>query len=136
MSGTLERPYGYKGDFMNLPSADVEAALPFYETVLGFLVVSRDSAPHKSAVLARDRIQMQIVENGPLFFAGWRRVPYDRSRISVCRGQGQMGWRSSRSAALSDTGISNGRCSTPWRPMVSATGSASPSARRQGHEVL
>ena len=47
MGGTLDRAYGYKGDFMNLPVADVEAALPFYETVLGFRVVSRGDSPHK-----------------------------------------------------------------------------------------
>ena len=41
MSGTLERAYGYKGDSMNLPVADVETALPFYETVLGFQMLSR-----------------------------------------------------------------------------------------------
>ena len=64
MSGTLDTAYGYKGDPMNLPVADVEASLPFYETVLGFHVVSRGDAPHKSAILGRDRIRMQIVENG------------------------------------------------------------------------
>ena len=64
VSGTLERAYGYKGDSMNLPVADVETALPFYETVLGFQVLSRSDAPHKTALLGRDRIQMQLVENG------------------------------------------------------------------------
>ncbi|HVG70047.1 MAG TPA: VOC family protein [Vicinamibacterales bacterium] len=64
VSGTLERAYGYKGDSMNLPVADVETALPFYETVLGFQVLSRSDSPHKSALLGRDRIQMQLVENG------------------------------------------------------------------------
>ena len=64
MSGTLDRAYGYKGDSMNLPVADVETALPFYETVLGFHVLSRGDSPLKSAVLGRDRIQMQLVENG------------------------------------------------------------------------
>src|SRR5688500_19861231 len=49
---------------MNLPVANVEAALPFYETFLGFRLLSRGDSPHKSAVLARDRIRMQIVENG------------------------------------------------------------------------
>lgn len=49
---------------MNLPVADVEAALPFYETVLGFHVVSRADAPHKAAVVARDQIQMRLAENG------------------------------------------------------------------------
>jgi lactoylglutathione lyase len=43
---------------------DVEAALPFYETVLGFRVASRDTSPHKSAVLARDQVQMRLAENG------------------------------------------------------------------------
>ena len=49
---------------MNLPVAGVEAALRFYQTVLGFTVVSRSSTPHPAAVLARDHIQMRISENG------------------------------------------------------------------------
>lgn len=64
MSGTLDRAYGYKGDSMNLPVADVDAALPFYETVLGFRLVSSGDSPHKSALLARDQIQMRLAENG------------------------------------------------------------------------
>jgi catechol 2,3-dioxygenase-like lactoylglutathione lyase family enzyme len=60
----LEKAFGYQGDNMNLPVRDVVAALPFYETVLGFRVVSRGDAPHKSALLARDQVQMQLVENG------------------------------------------------------------------------
>ena len=62
--GTLEKGFGYQGDNMNLPVADVDAALPFYETILGFRVMSRDSTPLKSVVLARDNVQMRLVENG------------------------------------------------------------------------
>jgi lactoylglutathione lyase len=62
--GTLEKAFGYQGDNMNLPVKDVEAALPFYETVLGFRVTSRGTAPHTSAVLARDQVQMRLAENG------------------------------------------------------------------------
>ncbi len=62
--GRLEKAFGYQGDNMNLPVADVDAALPFYETILGFRVMSRDSTPHKSVVLARDNVQMRLVENG------------------------------------------------------------------------
>jgi lactoylglutathione lyase len=62
--GTLEKAFGYQGDNMNLPVADVDAALPFYETILGFRIMSRDSTPHKSAVLARDNVQMRLAENG------------------------------------------------------------------------
>jgi lactoylglutathione lyase len=62
--GMLEKGFGYQGDNMNLPVADLDAALPFYETILGFRVASRDSTPHKSAVLARDTVQMRLAENG------------------------------------------------------------------------
>ena len=64
MSGILEKAFGYQGDNMNLPVADVAAALPFYETVLGFMVVARAETPHKSAVLARDEVQIGLAENG------------------------------------------------------------------------
>jgi catechol 2,3-dioxygenase-like lactoylglutathione lyase family enzyme len=64
LMGTLEKAFGYQGDNMNLPVPDVDAAVPFYETVLGFRVLGRDTVPHKSAVLARDQIQMRLAENG------------------------------------------------------------------------
>ena len=60
---TLDQAFGYQGDNMNLPVQDLAAALPFYETVLGFRVVSQGDAPH-SAVLARDQIQIRLAENG------------------------------------------------------------------------
>ena len=61
---TLEKAFGYQGDHMNLPVRDVAAAVPFYENVLGFRTVSRGDAPHKSAVLARDDVQIGLAENG------------------------------------------------------------------------
>jgi len=64
VTATLEKAFGYQGDNMNLPVRDLAAALPFYETVLGFRVVSRSDAPHNSAVLARDQIQVGLAENG------------------------------------------------------------------------
>lgn len=54
----------YQQDAMNLPVASVEAALPFYETVMGFRVVVRNETPHPSAVLTRDDIQIGLAENG------------------------------------------------------------------------
>jgi catechol 2,3-dioxygenase-like lactoylglutathione lyase family enzyme len=42
----------------------LEAAIPFYETIMGFRVLSRSDAPHKSAILARDGIQIGLSENG------------------------------------------------------------------------
>lgn len=64
MTGRLEKAFGYQGDKMNLPVADVETAVSFYETVLGFTVVSRVDEPEKSALLARDEVEMRLVENG------------------------------------------------------------------------
>ncbi|HKR21429.1 MAG TPA: VOC family protein [Pyrinomonadaceae bacterium] len=61
---TLDKAFGYQGDNMNLPVKDLAAALPFYQNVLGFRVVSQSDDPHKAAVLARDQIQMRLAENG------------------------------------------------------------------------
>ncbi|MGH7561741.1 MAG: VOC family protein [Gemmatimonadales bacterium] len=64
MKGTLDKAFGYQGDNLNLPVQDLTAALPFYETVLGFRVVSRGEVPHRSAVLARDAVRIGLAENG------------------------------------------------------------------------
>ena len=64
MKATLEKAFGYQGNNMNLPVRDLAAALPFYETVLGFQVISRSTTPHNSAVLGRDAIQIGLAENG------------------------------------------------------------------------
>jgi catechol 2,3-dioxygenase-like lactoylglutathione lyase family enzyme len=54
----------YLKDAMNLPVENVETAIPFYETVMGFRVLSRNDSPHKSATLGRDDIQIGLAENG------------------------------------------------------------------------
>ncbi len=54
----------YADDAMNLPVHDVDAAVPYYEKMFGFHVVSRQNAPHKSVILARDGIQIGLAENG------------------------------------------------------------------------
>jgi len=64
MKATLEKAFGYQGNNMNLPVRDLTAALPFYETVLGFRLLSRSDTPHHSAVLTRDQIQIGLAENG------------------------------------------------------------------------
>jgi catechol 2,3-dioxygenase-like lactoylglutathione lyase family enzyme len=64
VKAAFEKAFGYQGDNMNLPVQDLEVAIPFYESVLGFRVVSRSDAPQKSAVLARDQVQIGLAENG------------------------------------------------------------------------
>jgi catechol 2,3-dioxygenase-like lactoylglutathione lyase family enzyme len=64
MRAVLKSVYPYAGDALNLPVGDVEAAIPFYETVMGFQVISRSDSPHKSAILERDEIKIGLAENG------------------------------------------------------------------------
>jgi len=54
----------YQKDEMNLPVRDVASAIPFYESVMGFRVVTRHDAPVRTAILARDNIQIGLAENG------------------------------------------------------------------------
>ena len=54
----------YQKDAMNLPVENLAAAIPFYETIMRFKVVSRKDSPCKSAVLGRDGIQIGLAENG------------------------------------------------------------------------
>jgi lactoylglutathione lyase len=60
----FKRAVPYADDAMNLPVADVDSAIPFYEATLSFRVVSRQATPHKSVILARDEIQIGLAENG------------------------------------------------------------------------
>jgi lactoylglutathione lyase len=64
MKAEFKAAYPYAGDKMNLPVESVDAALPFYESVMGFRVVARSDSPHRSATLARDNIQIGLAENG------------------------------------------------------------------------
>lgn len=64
MSAIFKTVWPYQNDRMNLPVASVETAIPFYETVMGFQVVSRSDSPWKSVVLTRDEIEIGLAENG------------------------------------------------------------------------
>lgn len=64
MKAVFKTAWPYANDAMNLPVADVDAAIPFYEAIMGFKLVSRKDSPFKSAILARDVIQIGLAENG------------------------------------------------------------------------
>jgi lactoylglutathione lyase len=64
MKAVFKSARPYLADAMNLPVENVEAAIPFYETIMGFQVVARSDAPCKTAVLGRDGIQIGLAENG------------------------------------------------------------------------
>ena len=64
MKAHFTKVWPYQQDALNLPVADVAAALPFYETVLGFHVIARQETPHPAVVLTRDEIQIGLAQNG------------------------------------------------------------------------
>ena len=64
MKATFKTAAPYQDDEMNLPVENVDEAIPFYETVMGFRVASRSEAPHKSVILTRDAIKIGLTENG------------------------------------------------------------------------
>lgn len=64
MSAIFLRAAPYADDAMNLPVENVDAAISFYDTMMGFKVVSRTDLPRKAVVLGRDRIQIGLAENG------------------------------------------------------------------------
>jgi catechol 2,3-dioxygenase-like lactoylglutathione lyase family enzyme len=64
MKTVFKNAWPYQKDAMNLPVGNVEAAIPFYETTMGFRIVAREDAPHRSVVLGRDGIQIGLAENG------------------------------------------------------------------------
>lgn len=49
---------------MNLPVRDIDGAIPFYESKMGFRVASRSDDGCRRAVLERDTIQIGLAENG------------------------------------------------------------------------
>jgi lactoylglutathione lyase len=64
MSAILRNAWGYQGDAMNLPVADVGSAIPFYESAMGFRVESRSADPGNAVVLVRDEVRIRLAENG------------------------------------------------------------------------
>jgi lactoylglutathione lyase len=63
MAAIFKSAWPYAKDALNLPVKSVDDALPFYQTFMGFTVVSRLDNPPR-AVLSRDEIQIGLSENG------------------------------------------------------------------------
>lgn len=61
---TIKNAWPYLKDKMTLPVYELESAIPFYETIMGFKVVSKKDSPYKFAALERDGIEIGLEENG------------------------------------------------------------------------
>ena len=64
IKATFKNAWPYQQDKMNLPVKNIEEAIPFYETIMGFQVESKKDSPHKFAILTRDNIEIGLAENG------------------------------------------------------------------------
>ncbi len=64
MKAKLLKVFGFQGDAMNLPVADVALSIPYYVDKMGFDLVEQISDPKNKAVFERDGIRFAIVENG------------------------------------------------------------------------
>jgi len=60
----FKNAWPYQQDKINLPVKELEASVPFYETIMGFQIISQKSEPHKTVILGRDEIQIGLSENG------------------------------------------------------------------------
>jgi lactoylglutathione lyase len=60
----IKNAYPYQKDKMNLPVANVESAIPFYQSSMGFTLVSCSNDPVVSAILQKDGVQIGLAENG------------------------------------------------------------------------
>jgi catechol 2,3-dioxygenase-like lactoylglutathione lyase family enzyme len=54
----------YQQDKMSLPVNNLDEAIPFYETTMGFEKISEQDTPHKSAIFRRNEIEIGLAENG------------------------------------------------------------------------
>lgn len=54
----------YQKDAMNLPVKELDTAIPFYLTIMGFKLLSRADQPYQSAILERDQVRIGLAENG------------------------------------------------------------------------
>ncbi len=59
----FKKAWPYAKDTLNLPVKSVDEALPFYQKVMGFSLVSRKDSP-KLAILGKDEVQIGLCENG------------------------------------------------------------------------
>jgi catechol 2,3-dioxygenase-like lactoylglutathione lyase family enzyme len=64
MKAVFREALPYADDVMNLPVADIDASIPYYEKTFGFRVVSRQETPHRSVILERDSVRIGLAENG------------------------------------------------------------------------
>ncbi len=64
MTANFFRAAPYADDAMNLPVRDIDEAIPFYESKMGFRVVSRSDDGRRRVTLERDTIQIGLAENG------------------------------------------------------------------------
>lgn len=64
MPPLFKTAWGYQGNAMDLPVADVAKAVPLYEQMMSFRLEETSDDPVRSATLRRDDVTIRLVENG------------------------------------------------------------------------
>jgi catechol 2,3-dioxygenase-like lactoylglutathione lyase family enzyme len=64
MNAVFKSANGYQRNNLALPVEKLDSSVRYYETYMGFEVISRSESPVRSAILGRDGIQMGLAENG------------------------------------------------------------------------
>lgn len=64
ITALYKNAWPYQKDKTALPVRNLEAALPFYECVMKFVVTERKTDTFNAAILSRDAIQIGLAENG------------------------------------------------------------------------
>lgn len=64
MPAKFMRAAPYADDELNLPVGNIDSAIPFYETIMGFKLDSRTDTAPKTAFFTRDDVRIGLAENG------------------------------------------------------------------------
>ena len=64
LKAVIKNAWPYQEDKMSLPVENLETAIDFYQSIMGFEVVSRKELPSRFVALERDGIQIGLAENG------------------------------------------------------------------------
>ncbi len=60
----FKNAWPYQQDILNLPVGNLTEALPFYQKVMGFELLTHDFLPQPKALLKRDYVTIGLSQNG------------------------------------------------------------------------
>ena len=89
----IKNAWPYQKDKMNLPVANVETAISFYEKIMGFKLIHDRKPPYPSAILERDEVQFGLSQNGGDPTQDGCFFEVDKEESELLRNSKLMGWK-------------------------------------------